>query len=183
MFHNARQVLDLCRRALRPGRNYRGKTSHPTGGAKEQRMSEQTDVVDSPADWVNKHIRSYVATDGVHGHEFRVGSPVLLLTVVGRKSGLLRRTALIYGRDGADYVVVASAGGTHSHPAWYLNLAENPDVQVQVMADKFAARARTAVGEERERLWQKMAAIWPDDEVYQKKTDRTLPVVVLEPVG
>ncbi|HEV2637306.1 MAG TPA: nitroreductase family deazaflavin-dependent oxidoreductase [Actinocrinis sp.] len=146
-------------------------------------MNEQTDVVDSPADWVNKHIKSYVATDGVHGHEFRVGAPVLLLTVVGRKSGLRRRTALIYGRDGARYVVEASAGGTPHHPAWYLNLTANAEVQVQVMAEKFSARARTAVGEERERLWEKMAQIWPDYEVYQKKTDRTIPIVVLEPLA
>lgn len=146
-------------------------------------MNEQTDVVDSPADWVNKHIKSYVATDGVHGHEFRIGAPVLLLTVVGRKSGLRRRTALIYGRSGTDYVVLASAGGTPWHPAWYLNLVANPEVEVQIMADKFAARARTAEGGERERLWDRMTGIWPDHEVYQKKTDRPIPVVVLEPLA
>lgn len=139
------------------------------------------DVVDSPAGWVNKHIKSYVATDGEQGHEFRKGAPVLLLTVVGRKSGVLRRTALIYGRDGDHYVVVASAGGTRNHPAWYLNLAANGEVQVQVLAEKFTALARTATGEERDRLWEKMAEIWPDYNEYQKKTKRRIPTVVLEP--
>jgi F420H(2)-dependent quinone reductase len=91
--------------------------------AKEDRMSEQADgtggadaagaadVVDSPTDWVNKHIKNYVATDGEQGHVIQAGAPVLLLTVVGRRTGVLRRTALIYGRDGENYVVVASAGG------------------------------------------------------------------------
>jgi deazaflavin-dependent oxidoreductase (nitroreductase family) len=144
-------------------------------------MNEQVDVVDSPADWVNKHIKTYLATDGAQGHEFRVGAPVLLLTVTGRKTGVLHRTALIYGRDGADYVVVASAGGTPNHPAWYLNLAANAEVQVQVLADKFNARARTAEGEDRDRLWAKMTEIWPDYDVYQKKTERQIPIVVLEP--
>lgn len=146
-------------------------------------MSEQTSVVDSPAGWVNKHIKTYVATDGVEGHEFRVGAPVLLLTVTGRKSGTLHRTALIYGRDGGNYVVVASAGGTPAHPAWYLNLVADPEVRVQVKADKFTARARTAEGAERARLWAEMSAIWPDDEVYQAKTERRLPIVVLEPAS
>lgn len=144
-------------------------------------MSEQTDVVDSPADWVNKHIKSYVATDGEQGHEFRAGAPVLLLTVVGRKTGVLHRTALIYGRSGDDYVVVASAGGTPKHPAWYLNLTANAEVQVQVRADKFSALARTAEGEERDRLWSTMTDIWPDYDEYQKKTEREIPIVVLEP--
>ena len=145
-------------------------------------MSEQTEVVDSPADWVNKHIRTYVATDGEQGHEFRAGAPILLLTVTGRKTGTLHRTALIYGRDGADYVVVASAGGTPGHPSWYLNLAANAEVSVQVKAEKFAALARTAEGAERERLWTAMAEIWPDYNEYQKKTERQIPIVVLEPV-
>jgi len=139
-------------------------------------------VVDSPTSWVGDHIRDYVESGGEKGHEWRDGVRTLLLTVKGRKSGVWRRTALIYGRDGENYVVVASKGGAEKHPLWYLNLRDNPDAEVQVGPDKVTVRARTAEGEERDRLWQTMASIWPDYNNYQKKTDRQIPVVVLEPV-
>jgi deazaflavin-dependent oxidoreductase (nitroreductase family) len=137
------------------------------------------EIYDSPTGWVNEHIRSYVETDGRSGHEWR-GVPTLLLTTIGRKSGKRRRTALIYGKDGDHYVVVASRGGHKQHPAWYLNLVENPEVEVQVNADKFTARAHTATPEEKARLWPVMAAIWPAYDDYQAKTDREIPVIVLE---
>jgi deazaflavin-dependent oxidoreductase (nitroreductase family) len=139
-------------------------------------------VVDSPTSWVGDHIRDYVESSGEKGHEWRDGVRTLLLTVKGRKSGVWRRTALIYGRDGENYVVVASKGGAEKHPLWYQNLRDNPDAEVQVGPDKVTVRARTAEGEERDRLWQTMASIWPDYNNYQKKTDRQIPVVVLEPV-
>jgi deazaflavin-dependent oxidoreductase (nitroreductase family) len=85
----------------------------------------------------------------------------LLLTTHGRRSGRLRRTALIYGRDGDRYLVVASAGGAAQHPAWYLNLHDEPRVEVQVGAERFTATARTASEEEKPRLWELMASIWP----------------------
>jgi len=145
-------------------------------------MSEQEKIYDSPSDWVQDHMRQYIETDGRQGHEWRKGVFTLLLTTRGRKSGKLRRTALIYGKDGDNYVIVASKGGHPQHPAWYLNLSENPEVYVQVEDKKFVAQARTASGEERARLWKLMAAIWPDYDNYQTKTDRQIPVVVLEPV-
>lgn len=144
---------------------------------------DESKVVDSPSDWVNSHIKSYVATDGAEGHEFRDGVPILLLTVLGRKSGLWRRTALIYGRSGDSYVVVASKGGDPKDPAWFTNLVDHPDVHVQVKGSKFAARARVAEGEERARLWAVMSEIWPDYNDYQTKTSRRIPVVVLDPVS
>jgi deazaflavin-dependent oxidoreductase (nitroreductase family) len=137
-------------------------------------------VVDSPRGWVNEHIQRYLATGGADGHEWKPGVPTLLLTTRGRRSGLLRRTALIYGQVGDAYVVVASQGGDPRHPAWYLNLEAEPDVHVQVKAEQFAARARTATGAERERLWRDMARIWPPYDDYQRKTDREIPVVVLD---
>ena len=149
----------------------------------EDRVAEDQQVVDSPRGWVNRHIRRYVATAGEDGHEWRPGVPTLLLTTRGRRSGKLRRTALIYGRDGDDYVVVGSNGGSPRHPAWYHNLEADPRVHVQVGGEKFDARARTATGEERERLWAPMARIWPDYDKYQTKTDREIPVVVLDRVG
>jgi deazaflavin-dependent oxidoreductase (nitroreductase family) len=141
-------------------------------------MGTEDDIFDSPTGWVAQHIREYVETDGRDGHLWR-GVPTLLLTTRGRKSGLRRRTALIYGKDGDNYVVVASRGGHSKHPAWYLNLVESPEVEVQVEADKFPARAHTASPEEKARLWPLMAAIWPSYDNYQAKTDREIPVVVL----
>ena len=143
------------------------------------RVAAQEKIYDSPSSWVRTHIQNYVETEGHKGHAWN-GVYTLLLTTRGRKTGKLRRTALIYGQDGERYVVVASKGGHPFHPAWYLNLKENPEVQIQVAADKFTARAHTAAGAERERLWALMAEIWPDYIKYQGKTKREIPVVVLE---
>ena len=144
-------------------------------------MSE-TDYPESPTGWVASHVRKYLATEGRKGHDYH-GSPTLLLTTRGRRTGALRRTALIYGRDGDGYVVVASNGGAATHPAWYLNLAADPDVTVQVYGDVFAARARTADATETAALWPRMTAIFPTYESYRTRTDRAIPVVVLDRVG
>ena len=141
-----------------------------------------TDTIhDSPTGWVNKHIQEYIETGGEKGHMWR-GVTTLLLTTQGRKSGKRRRTALIYGRDGDNIIIVASKGGAAKHPAWYLNLRDNPEVEVQVGSETFTARARTASPAEKQRLWPIMTAIWPAYDEYQTKTDRDIPVVVLEPV-
>ncbi|MFG3708598.1 nitroreductase family deazaflavin-dependent oxidoreductase [Micromonospora sp. NPDC047670] len=145
-------------------------------------MTSGEQVLDSPQGWVAEHIRRYVETDGAEGHEWRPGVFTLLLTTRGRRSGKLRRTALIYGRDGDAYLVVASQGGDPRHPAWYLNLLDEPLAEVQVGAERFTARARTATAEEKPRMWSTMAAIWPAYDDYQAKTDRQIPVVVLERV-
>jgi deazaflavin-dependent oxidoreductase (nitroreductase family) len=140
-----------------------------------------TQVHDSPQSWVSEHIQKYVETDGAEGHIWN-GVPTLLLTTKGRKSGELRRTALIYGKHGSSYLVVASQGGAPSHPAWYLNLSENSEVRVQVGADKFVAQARNASEQEKPELWAEMVKIWPAYDEYQTKTDRPIPLVVLDPV-
>jgi deazaflavin-dependent oxidoreductase (nitroreductase family) len=129
-----------------------------------------------------EHVRRYRETDGEVGHIWRRGSKVLLLTTAGRNSGEPRTTPLIYEDADGDYVIVASKGGAPKHPDWYLNLAKKPQVELQVKGDVFPARARTASGEERERLWKLAAGQWPDYDAYQKKTDREIPVVVLERV-
>ncbi|QGN47775.1 nitroreductase family deazaflavin-dependent oxidoreductase [Micromonospora sp. WMMC415] len=136
-------------------------------------------IEDSPVGWVASHVRRYVASDGADGGTFH-GYPALLLTTRGRRSGARRRTALIYGRDGDRYLLVASNGGAAHHPYWYLNLRDDPEVQVQVGAERFAARARTATAEERPRLWELMTAVFPTYARYQKETDREIPVVVVE---
>lgn len=135
--------------------------------------------IDSPRGWVKEHIDRYIATDGESGHIWK-GAPALLLTVKGRKSGKAHRTALIYGQEGENYIIVASNGGAQKHPEWYRNLVANPDVEVQVFGERFKARARTANAEERPALWEMMAKIWPAYNDYQKKTARQIPVVILE---
>ncbi|MET8140020.1 nitroreductase family deazaflavin-dependent oxidoreductase [Sphaerisporangium sp. NPDC005288] len=143
-------------------------------------MPTPDEVVDSPTGWVAEHIKRYVESDGLDGHKYH-GYDSLLLTTRGRKSGKLRRTALIYGRDGDNFVLVGSNGGADHHPAWYLNLLEDPEVYVQVGTDKFTAKARNATDEERPRLWDLMVSVFPTYAGYKEKTSRTIPVVVLQP--
>ncbi|MFI0405348.1 nitroreductase family deazaflavin-dependent oxidoreductase [Actinomadura sp. 3N508] len=144
-------------------------------------MTAQDDqpIHDNPTGWVANHIRTYVETGGKRGHLYQ-GRRSLLLTTRGRKSGLLRRTALFYGEDGGRYLLVASNGGAARQPAWYLNLSADPDVTVQVGADEFAARARTAAPEEKPPLWRVMAEIFPLYDTYQRKSARDIPLVILE---
>jgi deazaflavin-dependent oxidoreductase (nitroreductase family) len=134
---------------------------------------------DSPVGWVKDHIQQYVESGGTEGYEWR-GTTILLLTTTGRRSGTQHRTALIYRQVGDDYVIVASRGGAPTHPAWYLNLAANPDVRVQVKDEEFAGRTRVTEGDERAKLWSLMAEVWPDYDNYQTKTDREIPVIVIE---
>jgi deazaflavin-dependent oxidoreductase (nitroreductase family) len=129
-------------------------------------------------DWAVDHMNRYLSTDGEDGHIWR-GVPTLLLTTTGRSSGEPRMLPLIYGKDGEDHIIVASKGGHAEHPAWYLNLAASSDVMVQVAADKFAATAAVVEGEDRSRIWDTMAEIWPPYIEYQQKTDRFIPVVRL----
>jgi deazaflavin-dependent oxidoreductase (nitroreductase family) len=127
-----------------------------------------------------EHVRVYRETDGRVGHDWRNGSSTLLLTTTGRRSGEPRVNALIYGRSGDDYLIVASRGGSDAPPGWYVNLRDNPDVEVQVWGDRFPARARTATAEERPAMWAEMVKHWPDYDAYQERTEREIPVVVLE---
>jgi deazaflavin-dependent oxidoreductase (nitroreductase family) len=126
------------------------------------------------------HVRRYRETGGEVGHIWKEGSTILLLTTKGRKTGKPFTTPLIYAEDGDRYVVVASKGGAPEHPGWYENLARDPDVEVQVKDDVFRARARVAEGEERERLWRRANEVWRHYDEYQQKTEREIPVVVLE---
>ncbi|MFE3447818.1 nitroreductase family deazaflavin-dependent oxidoreductase [Nonomuraea sp. NPDC059194] len=140
------------------------------------------EIYDSTTGWVAAHIRTYLETDGEKGHMYQ-GWPTLLLTTRGRKSGKLRRTALIYGEDTGRYLLVASNGGAAQHPAWYLNVMAEPDVMVQVGPEKFAARARTATAQEKPALWTVMTSIFPLYDKYQAKAEREIPLVVVERVA
>jgi deazaflavin-dependent oxidoreductase (nitroreductase family) len=126
-----------------------------------------------------EHVERYEATDGEEGHDWN-NTITLLLTTRGRKSGESRTTPLIYQPWNDAYLIVASKGGAPEPPAWFLNLEADPEVGVQVKADRFAAKARVATPEEKPEMWKKMAATWPDYDEYQTKTDREIPIVVLE---
>jgi proline iminopeptidase len=143
----------------------------------------------STSGWIAEHREKYLASDGADGHMFDSTAfggpgllPCLLLTTTGRKTGEPRIMPLLYnGTDDGRYVVVASKGGALKHPAWYLNLVAQPDVEVQVKADKFRALARTVTGEERSVLWEQHQALAPIFDGYQENAgDREIPVVVLE---
>ena len=127
-----------------------------------------------------EHVERYRATDGEEGHIWRKGSTILLLTTTGRKTGNETTTPLIYDLDGDNPVIVASKGGAPEHPGWYRNLAEHPEAKVQIKGESFRVRARDAAGAERDRLWEQMNRMWPHYAEYQTKTDRKIPVVVLE---
>jgi deazaflavin-dependent oxidoreductase (nitroreductase family) len=126
------------------------------------------------------HIAAYRETDGEVGYLWN-GVPTLLLTVTGRRSGQPRTSALIFARDNEDYLVVASMGGAPMHPKWYLNLQSDPDAEIQVRDQRIAVTARIATPEEKPRLWRIMTGVWPNYDVYQSRTEREIPVVVLTP--
>jgi deazaflavin-dependent oxidoreductase (nitroreductase family) len=126
-----------------------------------------------------EHVRVYRETGGERGYRWR-GTTILLLTTTGRATGQERTTPLIHRTDGDRWVIVASRGGAPDHPDWYENLAATPELTIQVKGERIPVRARTAQGEERERLWGLMTEVWPAYNDYQRKTQRQIPVVVLE---
>ena len=130
----------------------------------------------------DEHVRRYQETDGEVGYEWN-GVPTLLLTTTGCRSGARRTTPLIFARDGAAYLVVASVGGMPNHPGWYHNLRADPMATIQVRADHIEVSARIARRDEKPRLWGIVNGVWPNYEVYQSRTDREIPVVILTPTG
>jgi deazaflavin-dependent oxidoreductase (nitroreductase family) len=137
-------------------------------------------ATDSQWDWVAEHARTYLASGGTEGHE-RDGVRTLVLATTGRRTGTPRRTCLIYGISGDEYVVVASKGGAERDPAWFVNLAADPSVGAQVGTRRFTARARVASPAERAELWPRMVDVFPLYAEYARKTDREIPVVLLTP--
>ncbi len=140
-------------------------------------------------DWQNRHLDSYLKTGGKIGHlvDFSpIGStetPCLILQTIGRKSGQPKTLPLIYGKDGQNFVIVASKGGAPTHPAWFLNLEANPEIKLQVLDAKYHGKATIAEGAERQRLFDMMAKVYPPYIEYQGKTEREIPVVILHPEG
>jgi deazaflavin-dependent oxidoreductase (nitroreductase family) len=128
----------------------------------------------------DEHVQRYQETNGEVGYIWN-GVPILLLTTTGRRSGAPRTTPLIYGRDGDDYLVVASMGGAPRHPYWYENLRAEPSARIQVLAEHMEVTARAASDAEKPRLWKIMSDLWPNYDVYQSRTDRVIPMVILTP--
>ncbi len=153
-------------------------------------MTEAKLAPNLPA-WMVEHANRYLSSGGTDGHLYRMTQPgrpelavpSLLLTTTGRKSGERYIFPLFYGQDGASYFVIASKGGAPQHPGWYRNILADPEVELQVGTATIKARARTATGAERARLWQKALEFWPAYADYQQKTQREIPVVVLDPVA
>ncbi|GIJ41141.1 nitroreductase family deazaflavin-dependent oxidoreductase [Micromonospora andamanensis] len=125
--------------------------------------------------------RRYLASGGTEGNEIN-GVRTLVLATTGRRTGTPRRTCLIYGISGEEYVLVASKGGAEKDPAWFMNLQADPSVGVQVGPRRFTARARVASSNERAALWAQMVNIFPLYGDYAQKTDREIPVVLLTPL-
>ncbi|MEV0025758.1 nitroreductase family deazaflavin-dependent oxidoreductase [Streptomyces atroolivaceus] len=132
----------------------------------------------SPAKWVAAQAELYESSGGTKGTT-QLGVPCLLLDYVGRRSGAVRRTVLMYGRDGDDYLIVASNGGSDHHPLWYLNLLAGPAVDVRVGTERFPALAETLSAEEKERVWPHLVEVFPRYAQYRAGTDRDIPVVRL----
>ena len=126
------------------------------------------------------HTAIYRASGGRIGHRVPGAPPMLLLDHVGAKSGKHRTSPLVYARDGDDIVLVASKGGYPKNPAWFHNLKANPDTTVQLGTERRPVRARVATAAERRRLWPKVVEVYSGYEQYQRRTDRQIPLVILE---
>jgi deazaflavin-dependent oxidoreductase (nitroreductase family) len=128
------------------------------------------------------HVRAYRMSGGRIGRNFR-GAPVALVDHVGRKTGKRYTSPLIYLADGDDVVIVASFGGAKHDPVWWPNLKANPETTVQVGSERRAVVARQATPEEKQRLWPRLVEIYAPYEDYQRRTERDIPVVLLEPAA
>lgn len=158
-----------------------GAVPHPAPASREANVRAVTSTADERL-FGPEHVRTYQETDGERGYIWKRGTTILLLTTVGRRSGEPRTQPLIHREVDGNWVIVASKGGWRDHPGWFHNLQANPEAEIQVKAEKIKVRARVAAGDERDRLWKLMAEVWPDYDRYQERTDREIPVVVLERV-
>lgn len=141
-------------------------------------------------DWIADHLRAYQKSEGREGHMWDSTAAggkgllrCLLLYTIGRRSGRELIHPLIYGIDGDNFVIVGSKGGADSQPGWYFNLLADPVVAIQVGADKFSVHAHLLEGAERERVWTQMVEVFPPYANYQAKTERLIPLFLLERTG
>src|SRR4249920_2941619 len=152
------------------------------GSDEEQDMPLSGEYEPSTSAWSRKQTELYETTNGEEGGDLR-GRPVIVLTSVGAKTGKIRKTALMRVEHDGVYAVVASLGGAPKHPVWYYNLKSHPHVELQDGATKLDYTAREVAGDEKAIWWERAVATWPDYAKYQTKTDRQIPVFVLEPMA
>ena len=133
----------------------------------------------SPSDWVREQVEQFEASNGQEANTLN-GDPIVVITSVGAKSGKLRKNPVMRVERDGTYVAIASKGGAPEQPEWYYNLVEHPEVELQDGSEKHTYLARIAQGEERADWWAHAVATWPTYGEYQKKTDREIPVFLLE---
>lgn len=141
-------------------------------------------------DWQEQHLRSYLRSGGAQGHLYDFDpingegyQPICLIKHVGRKTGRKLISPLIYGMVEGELVIVASKGGSPAHPAWYLNIADATEIELQVATQAFRATLREPNDAERQRIWDQMVAIYPPYAEYQESTDRLIPLVLMKPLS
>ncbi|WNI26542.1 nitroreductase family deazaflavin-dependent oxidoreductase [Streptomyces sp. ITFR-16] len=145
-------------------------------------MPLQGEYEPSPAQWVRDQVEQYESSGGTEGTTMR-GMPVVVLTTLGAKSGKIRKTPLMRVEHDGVYAVVASQGGAPKHPVWYHNLVADPRAELQDGPVREDVTAREVTGEEKALWWERAVEAFPDYADYQKKTDRQIPVFVLEPAA
>jgi deazaflavin-dependent oxidoreductase (nitroreductase family) len=144
-------------------------------------MPLQGEYEPSPTSWVRNQVELYESTNGAKGTTLR-GVPVIIVTTRGVKSGKLRKVPLMRVEHDGTYAAVASQGGAPKHPTWYFNLLADPNIEVRDGAEVRDMTARELKGEEKAAWWKRATSVWPDYDEYQKKTDREIPLFLLEPV-
>jgi F420H(2)-dependent quinone reductase len=142
-------------------------------------MPLEGEYLPSTSGWARRQAERYEATDGREANDLK-GRPVIILTTVGAKSGMLRKTALMRVEHEGIYAIVASLGGAPKHPVWYHNVVAQPHVELQDLAEKHDYVAREVFGDEKALWWERAVETWPPYADYQKKTSRQIPVFVLE---
>jgi deazaflavin-dependent oxidoreductase (nitroreductase family) len=143
-------------------------------------MTTEREYAPSPADYVRDTVEKYEQSGGTEGTTM-MGKPIIILSTVGNKTGKIRKTPLMRVEHDGSYAVVASLGGAPENPVWYYNITANPEVELQDGPDKRAYVAHEAHGAEKDTWWERAVAAWPDYANYQKKTERQIPLFVLEP--
>jgi len=146
-------------------------------------MTLQGEYVPSKAGWVREQVEKFEASNGAEANTLRdTGDPIVVITSVGAKSGKLRKNPVMRVERDGKYVAIASKGGAPEQPEWYYNFVAHPEVDLQDGAEKKTYRARVVEGDERAEWWQYAVDTWPTYASYQKKTDRQIPVFLLEPI-
>jgi deazaflavin-dependent oxidoreductase (nitroreductase family) len=154
-----------------------------TPGRDEESMALKGEYAPSPQDWVRKQVETFESSNGQEGG-LNQGVPIIVLTTVGAKTGKLRKIPLMRVEHDGGYLAVASLGGAPKNPVWYYNVLAHPEVELQDGSERHTLRAREITDpQERAAWWERAVAVWPDYANYQKKTDRVIPLFVLEPTG